>query len=554
MRRAALCLLLCTAPLVAQGGRGGRGARGQQLPLPGDPVVPDRSGNVPHDWLVWWGWNRYLSLDFRARQRERAGPITGADGKEVDLDAWRSALRARVIPLFTKALSDPDREVRAAAAVALGKLRASAAAPALEDLYRTTSQQDVREAALQGLLLMGDPGVRRFLIAVASTIDEQRRLRGFALLGLGRIGDTPSRAFLLSFFDPRNKLARAMLPSSTGDRREFRVAALAGLLLTGDKGLAGEFRRIARDKRYDEDVRAYAVTCLGKLGVGDALDDVLRMLARNGSNQVRRSAALAAGLLAGPNDLKVARKVEKAMRSDKDKIVRHFATISLGRIGGDWAVTRLLKRYERANREERGFILLALGYARHKAGLELLRHELTTAADASVRACAAVAFGLYGDPAQAEPIRAALDTKNPLLRMTAMLTLGMLNDTLAAGRIRELLLEKDPGLRLSAAVAYALLRQHHAVPLFIQQLKESGNVQTQMGFTQVMGYLPSVRAAAAVEEIYKDPGLQRQVRAQAVTALGTLADDADFPAISTLAFDTNYFIACDALATAVLIR
>ena len=74
-------------------------------------------------------------------------------------------------------------------------------------------------------------------------------------------------------------------------------------------------------------------------------------------------------MLTGPNDLKTAKRVEKAMRDDKDKIVRHFATISLGRIGGDWAVARLLRRQEFANREERGFILLALGYARHRDGL-----------------------------------------------------------------------------------------------------------------------------------------------------------------------------------------
>ena len=558
MQRAILGFLLLTAPVLAHGGQFGGPGRGGVPPgeqgLPGQPTKPARTGNLTHVWQTWWGYNQFKYLDFRRRQKERRGPVSGTAMK-TNPDAWRTALRVKLEPVFVAALKDDDKEVRTAAAVALGKISAVGAIPALKDLIEKDNVQEAREAALQGLTLMGEPQLREFFIDIARKRSEKLRLRGFALMGLGRIGDTESKQFLLDLFDRKNKQARSLLPKSTGDRREFLVVALNGLLLTKDASLAPFFLGIAKSKRNEEDVRAYAVTCVGKMKATDRLPDVIDILAREGSDQVRRSAAVAIGALAPRADAVAVKALSKALAKDKDKVTRHFATISLGQIGGEIAFQTLVRRYDRANKEARGFFLLAFGLSRHEGAAKHLKKTLEGAADANEAGAAAIGFGLLEDKKYAPVVRKRFQgAKAWILLQTTVLALGMLNDVAASEDIRDVVLtRRQPGMRVSAAIAYALLQQRKAVPLFTGILQHASSTYVLNSLTQVMGYLASESAAPPLEEIYNDKKVQRQARAYALVALGALCDPEDFPLLRSLAFDTNYFVRCDPLDEAVTI-
>ncbi len=58
---------------------------------------------------------------------------------------------------------------------------------------------------------------------------------------------------------------------------------------------------------------------------------------------------------------------------------------------------------------------------------------------------------------------------------------------------------------------------------------------------------PSANAAAPLEALLAREDLRREVRREAIIALGNLADPSDFPLLVRLAFRLNYFVRCRAL-------
>ena len=50
--------------------------------LPQQPTSPPRTGHATHTWQTWWGYNQFKVIDFRRKQKERRGPVTGVNGTE----------------------------------------------------------------------------------------------------------------------------------------------------------------------------------------------------------------------------------------------------------------------------------------------------------------------------------------------------------------------------------------------------------------------------------------------------------------------------------------
>lgn len=559
MSRFLTALLLIASPLLAHGGRFGPPNGGPRMPpppgLPAQPTAPAETAKVRHDWVIWWGYSQFQYVDFRRLQRERRGPVSGT-ATNTDADAWRDELRERLVPILREAIRDRDKEVRTAAAVALGKLGVK---EAIDDLLRMLERdklQEAREAALAGLMYMRDPELRDTFVGIVKQKSEKIRIRGFALFGIGRLGDDESVKFLQGFFDRKNRKARGMLPTSSGEKKEFRVACLAALVMSEAKDLDDFFAAVAANKRYDEQVRAYAVTALGKRKALPKLPAITAMLRdRNEEEQIRRSAAVAIGVMGKPTHNLALRALQDAVNAEKDDALRHFCLVSLGRIGGEDAVTFLLRYAKGAQNEDRGFSLISLGLTHDPRAAPVLVDALRTERNARRRAAAAIAIGLHGDKKLAFDVdKEYRQAKDWLLLQSCSLAIGMLGHQPAADRLEEVLTgKKQPALRMAAALAYAILRQHQAVPLFIDLLKSTDNIVTMTALVRVMRYLSSPNAAKPLEEIYADEKMQRQIRAYALVSLGQLADRAAFPMLVTMAFDINYFIRCQPLDEAMTI-
>jgi HEAT repeat protein len=560
-----LVLALAAAPAFGHGGRfPGQGA-GVPPGLPRQPTAPESSGGGTHTWLTWWGYNQFQYVDFRRRQAERRGPVTAPDGvAEKDAHAWRAVVRGQLTPVLIEALRDRDTEVRTAAAIALGKWRSTIAIPDLQGVYDKDDVSDVREAALLGLALMRDRSLRPYFERVAGSQKAELRERGYALLGLGFLGDAESRAFLLALLSPDDRKAQALVPRIPKEplrallgaekRRHFLCAAVASLAQIRDADLSGEFLRIASDERLDGEVRAYAVSALGKTAAKACAGQVRALLAAD-NEQIRRSAALALGRLAARTDTDAIEALGERAGEDRDRIVRHFATLSLGMIGGPKAYDLLRKHYDGANKEARGFFLLAYGLSQEPGAGDILATVLKTEADPMMAAAAALALGLLEDPARAPAIREAFEhAKAWTLMQTCMLSLALLNDQPSAPRIEEVLVaRRQPEVRTAAAVAFALLRQWSALPVLIGILREEKSIVTLTSISQVMGFLASEKAVEPLLDLYRDKSLQRQARAFALVAIGALGDPEEMPLLVRLAFDLNYMLRSDPIDEAITI-
>jgi HEAT repeat protein len=401
---------------------------------------------------------------------------------------------------------------------------------------------------------MRDASLRPLFERVAGSADTKLRQRGFALLGLGLLGDSDSRLFLLSLLSPEDKKARLLIPEIPVERRHFLCAAVAALTQAPEVDLSAEFLRIANEDRLDEEVRAYAVSALGKTGATACLPQVRAFLDTE-DDQIRRSAALALGRLATRKDTEAIDALAKVVGADRDRIVRHFATLSLGMIGGPQAFQLLQKHYADANKEARGFFLLAYGLSKEPASGEILATVMKADADPMMQAAAALALGLLEDPARMPAIREAFEhAKSWTLLQTCMLSLALLNDQESAERIEGILVAKrQPEVRTAAALAFALLRQWTALPVLMGILREEKSLVTLTSISQVMGFLASEKAVEPLVELYRDKNLQRQARAFALVAIGALGDPEEIPLLVRLAFDLNYMLRSDPVDEAITI-
>jgi arylsulfatase A-like enzyme len=202
----------------------------------------------------------------------RASPQTRSEAIEL-LEGFGDA--ALVAPL-QGLLDAPQWEVRAAAAIALGRAGDSSAVPMLRDLV-VMDPPALRRRAAMALARLAEPEAIEPLVEALWSRDETERLE--AIRALGQLGDNAAVEALLTVFpddhvryrvvlalgqmrDPRlfDLLARTALHDPMDDARANAIAAL---------GLLGDLRAvplIASTVRV-ESCERYAVEALGALGV-----------------------------------------------------------------------------------------------------------------------------------------------------------------------------------------------------------------------------------------------------------------------------------------------
>ncbi|MGH9366149.1 MAG: M1 family aminopeptidase, partial [Thermoanaerobaculia bacterium] len=139
---------------------------------------------------------------------------------------------------LAKGLSDRDRRVRRAAAVALGECGAASSAAALRKAVESDAAEDVAAAAAISLGRLGSPGTKEFLTRQLSR--ESRwwdSIRLGALTGLARLRDASLAGTFEAFVDPKH-------------RQAVRMAALDGWrgAAPDDPRLAERLREFTSDR------------------------------------------------------------------------------------------------------------------------------------------------------------------------------------------------------------------------------------------------------------------------------------------------------------------
>jgi len=548
---AAALLALPMAPAAAGHGglfRGPGGPTPSALPPPGNPNAPgvppglqprpeitSVPGSAPslvyseERWEFWWEFNHDAWLNLRPSLRSAvAGGST--------FDPPDAGTRGQVLlPALVELMRDRDEQVRSAAVHSLARLEDASALPYLSNAAVGDASLAVRTNALIALGLAKIPKATERLKVTFHDEHVSDEMRAFAAVALG-VSSLPDASAVL-----RDALAggfESRLPTPV------RAASIYALGLTQDPGNAPFLRALAQTRGLDDTARALVIESLGRVGDRAANPIVLAALASPHS-QVRRSAAVALGVVARPEDTDVLRALERAAENDSDGVVRSFAEISLGRIasfGAPAVVDRLRSRLKSSTARQRGFVALALGISGYEAALPDLLAQFRGEASTSMRGALAIAIALLDQKEAARELRAAFrQEKDPYLRGHLAFALGRLGDRESVPELREIVAsEKDPQLIYWSAIALGLLGDRTAPALLADLYRKGGGQILRSSWLHALGRIGDRADAAFLIEVASRGDETDLVRAFAASSLGLLCDENGVVRSALFSRDHNY--------------
>ena len=244
-------------------------------------------------------------------------------------------------------LRHPDRDVRAAAAIAAGRVFRDPGRKVVAELARILdSESDLfpRRLLLISLGYMGGPQAIRLLDPQLAHKDSQHR--AFAALGLAIAGDTS-----------RIESFRRSLVSERAHSLQGAFAIALGIL--GDKGSIPILTQELKETR-DPTLRGFYVQALALIGDPSAAPAVEAILADTNVAELQAASAIALGLL---GDFASSSSLVDILQGSGTITVKGAAATGLGRMGDHRLMEPLLKFVKDKRQQDlsRAFGFIALG-------------------------------------------------------------------------------------------------------------------------------------------------------------------------------------------------
>jgi HEAT repeat protein len=543
-------------------------------------LPPSQAGT----WETWWLLNR---VEFLPR-RPVLPVVTSEDrARSVVTSMSPEGVRAKLWKPLLTLTRDRVSTVREAALLSLGRvasddaLRAEARAtllPALAD-----RDAHVARAAALGLQYVADPAAEWVMARTACDPKTPSDVRGFLAITLATRGSGLA-----------TDVVRRLLANDPKAPEEVRAAAVLAL----GSVPSAEGRRLL-ERVYDDrkgsgtELRALAVEAIGRRGSFDEGRELLLRALGEKDVPVRRSAAIALGLLdcrppverevagllapygpstgtATPDDVlaEVARLRERApdeldeahargvrdvvrglvpvLRDDADAFAAGMAAISLGRIAAQsgcvLARMVLASDLRRDRNLVREYEILALAVARAPTAYDVAVDAVTRRGrQPTTRGAAIVALGILGDPRGTAVLRRVLEEEpHASLRGFAALGLGMIGDEVSQGPILSLLkTTKWAGALSDGAIGLALLGRERCAAQLVARLERTENDDALAHAVYALGLMKDRSQVDAILAVTGNAS-STAVRGAAVAALGYVCSAEDFPIRHRMSRGFNY--------------
>lgn len=468
----------------------------------------------------------------------------------------------RLVPLFTEAALDEDREVRSAGLRALTELAEASTARALEPLCE---HPDPVTRVQVGRLLARVGGAVAVRGCSRLLADPEWHVRRDTCVAL-REHPVPGVTELL--------LARL---ADREERSEVRFKAVEALAASGERQVLSPLILALEDP--DPAVSSTAAHHLGQLRDSSALEPLVRYLrASHDSEYAHAGAAISLGRLGDP----AAVPALKQALQDGREAVRQWSAEALGRLGAADAVGALIGALDDPSEQVRAQAARALGRLGSRQAVGPLLDRLGEEAPL-VRVQAAAALGALGDALACEGLlEAAAAGEREEVRVQAITALGRVgrgSPSVGAGLLA-LLQDGALGVRRAAAQALGGLGLPELLPR-LRALMRPGTplLQDRLTWLNLLGSRARLGEAASHEALRRlvaaggEPGLHAalrlatlrdpgalplcveasrsvhwDLRLQAVEALATLADPRSLPALRARTRDRHLDVREAALA------
>ena len=593
-------------------------------PTPGTTGGP-RGMEVGPDftkWEYWWECNKepFLALRTSVHGGDSA---TGGDADyfagSTDRPDSHSSLRptheqihGEILPALKKAIdSTEQRDITSSCMVAMAKIGADHRDFTLRSVFAPRlkrGDQEIRETAALAFGIAAIAGEEEMELLTGLALDQGRgrdayggevdvRTRAFALYGLGLVAhETTDVAIKQQAF----AALRTVLVDRSITERNLKVAAINGISILGLTA-----RNAAEEALLGEVLQALESYFLQPLGAGEALSQahvptsVAKLIGRThprsehwkalfaaelqgkgklprAGNEVAESCALALGSMCEPyeNDDDQARPdnaYSKLLLSTWDKHVdkqtRHFAMISLGRIGGAENRKAILRAFDQGKSLEKPWAALALGLCVHgEPGVEgegqaaggdafvgqSLLAALKEAKDPSLVGALGIALGLTKTQAAADEMRQRMQKGIAKEEMAGYLAVGLalMHDVGSKEAIRSVLADatRRTTLLQQATLALGKLGDKRIADDLTRMLIHSDSNLAQMSaLARAIGRIGDSRSVMPLKRMLFDQELGHLARAFAAVALGGVADKEPLPWNVKIAVGNNYRAAVETL-------
>ena len=445
--------------------------------------------------------------------------------------------------------------------------------------------------------------VRDFLFGVFENEDYFARVRGFAALGIGLLGDQPSGSagdYAGGHAATTERLFGLLRKHDSFNHPDLLIGVLLAVGLQPAPSLTGaqkdELRRcLAKGTLFGKNVQSmaqsYVALTLGRIGDAKDIKVLERAMTsrRNKDRNIQRSCAIGLGqlgrLVQGEDRIAVAKTLLDNMGKLKDASALNFAVMSLSDliiadvkqdrtdvIGNTKVGDYLLKLAEDGKYIQRPFGALALGRIGREIGdqttvpvygefrsksLDILRDGLKTKKlDKRGRAAFATSLGIVKDLTSVKDLVTIVSNKKEDVefRGYSALALGLIGN---ASRdvllpIREALKERrSEELRQQTATALGLLKDAEAVPLLLDELKRAKSQNVKGQVVLALAKIGDARAVEPMVNLLNDKKEQDLTRALACAGLGVIGDLEWLPSLSRLSDDINYRASVDLIREAL---
>lgn len=349
-----------------------------------------------------------------------------------------------------------DKELREAAAHAVGLTRDEAALSAIQSLYAVVAEKDVREALVHSAAHNeNEAAAQAFLLRVART-DRSRDVKAQAVHRLGQ-------------FDNEQTVEELMKLYAADRDEDVRQAVLHALSQMGNQRAHARLLEIAR-AGDDIESRTQAIHWLGQRGGEGALDELMSIYNADRNTEIRQKILHSLSQMEGP---RAHAKLLEIARGADDSEVRQQAIHWLGQGNSETAFVELSQLYQ----AER---------------------------DTEVKSQILHAFSRMDSPRALDKLfEVARSKENSELRQQAIHWLGQKAGERSLAALRDMANSSDADTDVQVQVVHAISQRpaSEAVPLLIQIARTHRNPEVRRMAIHRLSQTGDPRALEFIQEV-----------------------------------------------------
>jgi HEAT repeat protein len=282
---------------------------------------------------------------------------------------------------------------------------------------------------------------------------------------------------------------------------------------------------------------------LGILGDTSSIPDLVELL--DSGLEPRRAAAVALGYTAHGAELRVIERLATALHAERDAPTRHFAAITLGRIGGPDARARLLEAFRQPPADMRPWLALALGICERNDPegdvASLLMERIAEERNTNTLGAYLIALGLTGSEKGVATLVEHSRSRHVETAASAAMALGLTGQSTAEAPLRALIRSTgSPLIVRNAAFGLGILGDTSSIPDLVELIRTTNNPFVASFAALGISLMGDAEAVGSLLHVIERQGDRGVATTFAVAAVGQLFDTDRRPVLSNLAAGDNY--------------